>query len=271
MEAVTSLAQLNLSINRAAHGSLLWAASNSGWFRKRIMWCPSMTGNSTQSGDFTDPKMPSQLSNVSGDAKDGKHAISSPIGSLLKWSFPSAVIRGVRAVIFLSTKTMARWPVAHVGKEVFKLTPSLAHINSAPSVVFPGWVGRARAAINHLLPKDINPPGMTICGKAMFEVPHDHGFGFIASTGSGNTLPKRKSNYLRCFAAITQAFVANHPAILFPVKLRGYLFNNFKSSKTKSNQGYFLRHGIGSSMFMFSIGRRYTPLTDAKILLNPAV
>ncbi len=67
---------------------------------------------------------------------DSEERVRPPVRGLFKHSSPPAVFRGVVSIVVDSVyRHFARRFYAHVGKEVIKVSPSVAHGNSAPPVV----------------------------------------------------------------------------------------------------------------------------------------
>lgn len=77
------------------------------------------------------------------------------IALLLATRGPSAIVRGVVAIVILAVKRQSKRPRAHVGKEIMKYFPSFAHGDSATAVVLPLFRGVVKATLSHVLPRVI--------------------------------------------------------------------------------------------------------------------
>lgn len=119
------------------------------------------------------------------------------------------------------------------------------------------------------MPRDVGPGSLSAPAMPMRD-PVPFGFCCKASTGLGVSGTQVIGINSGMTAAITITKVFRNLSAGF-VDSVGAFTKHFKSSKVKSDQGYFLRHGISIFNVMFSIGRRYMPLTDAKTLMNPAM
>ena len=75
------------------------------------------------------------------------------VSGLFRWSGPAAVIRAIVGIYVNAVNRVgAGWCGSHVGKEVLKLVPLLANLDSAPAVVWVILAAGIVAALHHVCP-----------------------------------------------------------------------------------------------------------------------
>lgn len=88
-------------------------------------------------------------------------------------SRPSTITRFIVAVILSAVNGVLRsWPLAHVGKKIFKrVKPAFANRDTASAVVLEAVVLRAGTTANHAVPALVSAARCGSAGMAVFEVP----------------------------------------------------------------------------------------------------
>ena len=83
-----------------------------------------------------------------------KNYICSCVSRLLFLCCPSAVAGFiVTVVVDAINRQFARWPFSHIGQEVLKLTPPIAHANAPSAIVLVCPIGAAIADVKHSTPR----------------------------------------------------------------------------------------------------------------------
>jgi len=170
---------------------------------------------------------------------------------LLLPDLPLAIIFEVPLVVLFSSKCGARWPLAHVGEEPFKLMPLLANGYPTTSIVLVVFTFLAFASANHGVPGDKSWAlgfsfGMPVNNPADF---------YRVRAFSAHPRPasqKTSAIYNVLASAFTNAKTS--PDTIYRHKIG----NHFSLSKCSSSEQLSSRHGIGHFNVVFSGGRPAT-------------
>ena len=85
-----------------------------------------------------------------------EHDVRDPVVGLLALGRPTTIAGRVVASVVLPVKgVIARWTFSHISKEILKRAPSSTDCDTAFLVVLERWIGRLRAASDHVLPAAI--------------------------------------------------------------------------------------------------------------------
>lgn len=234
------------------------------------MGVPSISVDSFQGSPGVYVEQSSQFLGAGMDSKNYKKPSPSSVVGLIGSRGPAAIIGRIALIIVLAFKRHSNWWMAHVGKETLKRSPFCAYGDSSSSIIVPGRIIWIDTPVEHMAPGRIGSGSLSNSVMAVLKSIGLFGFSCKASTGLGVSGSQIVGNDDGGITAITIAKAFGNLSAGF-VDYWSTIGKHFKPSKAKANEGYFLRHGISLFNVVFSIGRRYMPLTDAKILMNPAM
>lgn len=175
-----------------------------------------------------------EFSQTCGSPVDGKYAVASSVPALIFCAGPSAIRRLVISVVIYTLNCNAIWPFSHVGKEVFKVSPSWTHFYSSSSVMLKTVIFGIRASVNHLGPRAV---GFRVMSRTGVSMP-DRTIEKQATARLRLSREQLPPNHFSFCSAIAAA-----KAQLFS---RWIFVDDFKISKFSTKKTYSSGHGIGS-------------------------
>lgn len=139
------------------------------------------------------------------DESVGAQVIASVV-RLLEFGCPAAVLWGIRAVVVNAlNRVFVRWAPSHVGDEIIKRLPSVAHGYAASTVVLVSLVVWFPTSLAHNLPDAIlRALAVAVCAVSLSRA-SACSLAIKASTTGGVAVPKVLADHLRLCPALTSA------------------------------------------------------------------
>jgi len=189
--------------------------------------------------------------------------------SLLFPCCPTAIFRSIACIVVLALKSQSVWGLTHVCEKISEIHPSFAHRDSTTSIAVPFSPVGIGASLNHGTPLGISSGVFGAQSVTVNNLCNAVPLYFEASAGF--CIPCGQRGSLNGNPGSTIAETEVKPASASTRTSCGRAANYWKhfdcdkSSKSKSNEGYLFRHGIGYFSAVLSGGRSAT--TDAHCVI----
>lgn len=198
-------------------------------------------------------------------AIERNNSVASFVPVLLSTRSPAAVVRPIATFIIDSIKSQFIVRTPHIGKEILKRSPPIAHSNAPAPVIGKLFMVRVATSLDHGMPSFVCFTGiaariMTMLCKPLFSRFRSHIFSETTAR-FGITRRKIVARTNDLSAAITAAQISRWFGRCF--------FENDKPSESESDQGNWFRHGIGHFNVMLSNGSRPISALVAILFIQP--